>query len=141
MYGMTKKAVDAAVKVLKDSGIRFNVFQVPETPIGTILASAWTSTGIIIAAPAYEAKMFPPMASTVDELGRKKVLNRKVVMFGSYGWSKGALKELNEINDRMRMNWEIIDSVEFNGRPDDNAIENVKVAVSSLIDAVRDAIK
>ena len=141
MYGMTKKAVDEAIKVLENSEIAFNVFQVPETSIGTILASAWTSTGIIIASPAYESKMFPPMASTVDELGRKKVLNRKVVMFGSYGWSKGALKELKEINDRMRMNWDIIDSIEFNGSPDDNAMENVKSAVSTLINSVREAVK
>lgn len=39
---------------------------------GTIPASAWTSTGIILAMPTYEYKMFHPMAATLEELGRKK---------------------------------------------------------------------
>ncbi len=47
--------------------------------------------------PTYEYRMFPPLAHVLADLGRKKVIGKKVFRFGSYGWSGGAEKELAEI--------------------------------------------
>ena len=45
----------------------------------------------------------------------KRVLNKKVAMFGSYGWSGGALKHLKKIVEPVK--WELVDSFEFIGKP------------------------
>ena len=140
MYGMTKKAVDFVVEMLKAEDILVHIHQVPYDSWGTVLMSAWTSTGIILAMPTYEYKMFPPMAATLEELGRKKVSHRKAFRFGSYGWSGGAQKELDEITERLAMNWEFMEPVEFAGRPKEEDLELIKSRVNQLILEVKAAV-
>jgi anaerobic nitric oxide reductase flavorubredoxin len=117
MYGNTEAAVRSVVAGLSSGGVRTHVFRVPQDHVSFILAAAWRSTGIVIAAPTYEYKMFPPMATVLDELGRKRVLRKKAFRFGSFGWSGGAQKELEEIQARWRMGWEFLEPLEFKGAP------------------------
>lgn len=137
MYGMTEKAVNYVKTLLEKEDIKVNIHQVPNDSWGTILTSAWTSTGIILAMPTYEYKMFPPMAATLEELGRKKVANRKAFRFGSFGWSGGAQKELDEIMERLNMNWEFLEPVEFAGCPLEKDFEKIGFKVKELIKIVK----
>jgi anaerobic nitric oxide reductase flavorubredoxin len=141
MYGMTEKAVNHAVKILEDEKIRHHVHRMPESSWGTVLTSAWTSTGIILAMPTYEYKMFPPVAAILEEIGKKKVQNRKAFRMGSYGWSGGAQKELDEILDRNRMNWDFLDPVEFRGNASEEDFKQIEYAVRELVHQVREAVK
>ena len=140
MYGMTEKAVNYVVKVLEEENIKFNVHRVPEVSWGTVLASAWNSTGIILAMPTYEYKMFPPMAAVLEELGKKKVFGRKAFRFGSYGWSGGAQKELDEIMNKYCMKWDFIEPVEFKGSPRDEDLQLIETRVRDLVKEVRNAV-
>lgn len=140
MYGMTEKAVNYVVKVLEEENIKFNVHRVPEVSWGTVLASAWNSTGIILAMPTYEYKMFPPMAAVLEELGKKKVFGRKAFRFGSYGWSGGAQKELDEIMNKYCMKWDFIDPVEFKGSPRDEDLQLIETRIRDLVKEVRNAV-
>ncbi len=137
MYGMTEKAVKHVVKVLEKENIAVNVHQVPQDSWGTILASAWNSTGIILAMPTYEYKMFPPMAAALEELGKKKVFGRKAFRLGSYGWSGGAQKELDEIMNKYCMNWDFIEPVEFKGAPREEDLILIEDRVKELVKEVR----
>ena len=139
MYGMTQTAVNHAVKVLEEQKIKVNVHQVPDTPWGTILASAWTSTGIILAMPTYEYKMFPPLAAALEELGKKKVNGRKAFRFGSYGWSGGAQKELDEIVAKYRMDWDFVEPVEFKGNAKKEDLDLIEDRIKELVKEVRGA--
>ncbi|MBU5311665.1 FprA family A-type flavoprotein [Tissierella carlieri] len=140
MYGMTEKAVNYVVKVLEEENIKFNVHRVPEVSWGTVLASAWNSTGIILAMPTYEYKMFPPMAAVLEELGKKKVFGRKAFRFGSYGWSGGAQKELDEIMNKYCMKWDFIEPVEFKGSPRDEDLQLIEARIRDLVKEVRNAV-
>lgn len=140
MYGMTEKAVNHIITLLEEDDIKYNIHRVPEDSWGTVLASAWVSTGIILAMPTYEYKMFPPMAAVLDELGRKKVQGRKAFRIGSYGWSGGAQKELDEIMDRHRMNWEFLEPVEFKGSPKEEDIKLIGEQVKLLINQVKEVV-
>lgn len=137
MYGMTENAVNYAVQVLQRENITVHVHQVPETDWGTVLASAWTSTGIILAMPTYEFKMFPPMAAALEELGKKRVNGRKAFRFGSYGWSGGAARDLDEIMTRLSMGWEFIDQVEFMGNPRQEDLDLIGEQVKTLVQEVK----
>jgi anaerobic nitric oxide reductase flavorubredoxin len=117
MYGNTGEAVRTVVAGLESGGVPVHVFRVPQDHISFVLAAAWRSSGIVIAAPTYEYRMFPPVAAALDELGRKRVLRKKAFRFGSFGWSGGAQRELSEIQERWRMGWEFLDAVEFKGAP------------------------
>lgn len=137
MYGMTEKAVRYVEEILKEKEIIVHVHRVPEDSWGTILASAWTSTGIILAMPTYEFKMFPPMAAALEELGKKKVYNRKAFRLGSYGWSGGAQRELDDIMTRLNMNWEFLEPVEFLGSPKEKDLEQIREQIEAFLAQIK----
>ena len=140
MYGNTEMAVAPAVAALEEEGLKVRVHRVPEDSWGDILASIWSSTGVVLAMPTYEYKMFPPMAALLDELGKKKVQNRRAFRLGSYGWSGGAQKELDEIMARHRMNWHFVEPVEFKGKPGPDDMELIRERCSDLAWAVKEAV-
>lgn len=126
MYGMSARGVDPVVEGLKSEGVAVHVHKIPETDWSYALASVWQSSGVVICTPTYEYKMFPPMAALLEEIGRKKALNRKAFRFGSYGWSGGAQKELDEIMQRNRTNWEFLEPVEFRGAPTQEHLDLIR---------------
>lgn len=138
MYGMTRKMVDVIERVLEEEKMNYVSLNVTETDMGTVLEHGWASTGIIIAAPTYEYKIFPPMAAVLDEMGRKRIQNRLALYTGSYGWSGGAIKEFEEILERNRMKWEVLHAMEFNGVPLDSDKEEFTEHVRELCKKVRE---
>ncbi|MCK5736858.1 MAG: FprA family A-type flavoprotein [Spirochaetaceae bacterium] len=140
MYGMTEQAVRPAIKALESEGMIVHEHRVPHDSWGDILTSAWSSTGIVLAMPTYEYKMFPPMHAVLEELAKKKVLNRKVFRFGSYSWSGGAQKELDEIVSRLKPGWEFLEPVEFKGRPKKEDIETIESRCRELANQVKEAV-
>jgi flavorubredoxin len=120
MYGNTGKAVAAVIQGARSEGIPVHVYRTPKDDIGFILASAWKSAGLIIGMPTYEYKMFPPMAWVLDMFARKKVMNKKVLRFGSYGWSGGAQRELELLTEKLK--WEFLPPVEWHGAPSDEVL-------------------
>ena len=140
MYGNTEKGVKPAIEALKAAGVVVKEHRVPEDSWGDILASAWPSTGLVLAMPTYEYKMFPPMFALLDEMCKKKFLNRKVFRFGSYGWSGGAQQELEDLMIRHKANWEFVDTIEFLGKPDDEDIAAIRKGCTELARRVKEAV-
>jgi len=133
MYGMTAKAIDHAESILKREGIKYNKLHMPLESESEMVATVFRSAGIIIAAPTYEYKLFPPVAAALNELGRKRITGKAAFRFGSYGWSGGAQNELNEIIERNRMNWDFVEPVEFEGAPKAEDLAKVEAGVLELI--------
>ncbi len=134
MYGNTEKAVQPVLDILEQSGIEYAVYQLPDTDnYSFIISDVWNSSGVIMGAPTYEYKIFPPMAMALEELGNKKALNRRAFLFGSYGWSGGADKEMNEIIERKKMKWQLLPYIGFKGRPSADDIANIQNQTKQLI--------
>lgn len=138
MYGNTEQAVKPAVQALEDEGLTVHVHRVPENSWGDILTSVWTSTGVVLAMPTYEYKMFPPMAAALEEIGKKRAQHRKAFRFGSYGWSGGAQKELEEIMTRHKTHWEFLEPVEFLGRPKPEDLALVRLRCRELAAQIKE---
>jgi len=115
MYGNTEKVVAAMIQGVRSEGLPVHVYRTPQDDIGFILASAWKSAGLIIGMPTYEYRMFPPMAWVLDMFARKKVMNKKVLRFGSFGWSGGAQRELETLTEKLQ--WDFMNPVEWQGAP------------------------
>ncbi len=140
MYGMTERAVASVLEGIAEEGVRAHVFRVPQSHVSPILAAAWRSTGIAVGAPVYEYRLFPPVAAVLDELARKKVVRKKVLAFGSFGWlAGGGGKELAEIVERYRLGWELLPPVEFPGAPREEAQARLREAGRGLAREVRAA--
>ena len=125
MYGNTEKVVSAMIQGARSEGFPVHVYRTPKDDIGFILASAWKSAGLIIGMPTYEYRMFPPMAWVLDMFARKKVMNKKVLRFGSFGWSGGAQRELETLTEKLK--WDFMPPVEWQGAPTE---ETLKIAAA-----------
>ncbi|HHV63988.1 MAG TPA: FprA family A-type flavoprotein [Peptococcaceae bacterium] len=140
MYGMTAKAVDFVEGILQREGIKYNKLEMPLESESEMVAAVFRSAGVIIAAPTYEYKLFPPVAAALNELGRKRIIGKLAFRFGSYGWSGGAERELNEIVERNRMNWDFLESVEFEGAPKEEDLKKVEARVLELIQKMKEKV-
>jgi len=140
MYGMTGKAIAFAEEILKREGVKYNKLEMPLESESEMVATVFKSAGIIIAAPTYEYKLFPPVAAALDEIGRKKITGKAAFRFGSYGWSGGAEKELAEILERNRMKWDMVPSVEFEGSPKAGDFEKIEAGIMELIGKMKEKI-
>ncbi|NOY08194.1 MAG: FprA family A-type flavoprotein [Spirochaetes bacterium] len=134
MYGNTEMMMNAVAQGISKEGIPVEIFDVARTHSSYILPSLWTKRGVMIGAPTYEASLFPPMAQAVGAAVHKRIRNKKMAMFGSYGWSGGALRELEKLTEGAK--WELTDSYTFIGRPaaeDLKAGENFGASFARLV--------
>ncbi|AEJ60777.1 hypothetical protein Spith_0497 [Spirochaeta thermophila DSM 6578] len=138
MYDNTATATDVVREALLESGITFHEYRVPEQDFSHILAHAWKSQGFILGMPTYEYHMFPPMAHTIDILGRKHVRGRTVFWYGSFGWSGGAEREFNELTERHKLGWEVVGKADFRGNPTAEDLSRLKREVTAFVEKVRE---
>lgn len=117
MYGNTKKMADSVLKGIESIGIKVHVHNVPKESVGLILSDLWKSAGIVLGMPTYEYKMFPPMKYLIDVMNIKRIRNREVFRFGSFGWSGGAEKEMEALTEKS--GWNLTGSLEWQGSPSD----------------------
>jgi len=140
MYGMTAKAVAYVEGILQREGVKYNKLEMPQESESEMVANVFKSAGIIIAAPTYEYKLFPPVATALNEVGRKRITGKLAFRFGSYGWSGGAEKEIKEIIERNKMNWDFIESVEFEGAPKEEDLLKIESKVLELIEKMKEKV-
>lgn len=116
MYGNTEALVDSFKKGVESvDGVKLHIIRVPQTHVSFVLEKAWRSSGLIIGMPTYKYKMFPPMYNVLDEIERSHIVKRKIIRFGSYGWSGGAEKQFTPFVDSLKLDY--MGAVEFQGAP------------------------
>ncbi len=113
MYGHTEKMVEAVAAGVARAGLPIDIFDVRHIHASYILSSVYTRSGVLVGAPTYEGELFPPMAHVLDMVNRKRIQNRKLAYFGSFGWSGGARREIAQWAEKLK--WELVESWEFPG--------------------------
>jgi flavorubredoxin len=117
MYGNTEKMMNAVAQGVSHEGVPLTIFDVAHTHVSYILPYLWKQQGVIVGAPTYEGSLFPLMAQVLDMVTQKRVRNKKVARFGSYGWSGGAQRHFERLIQPLK--WDLTDSFEFVGCPSD----------------------
>ena len=130
MYGNTEVMLNAILKGISDEGLPATVHRVPNEHVSFILANAYKSAGLIIGAPTYEYGMFPPMKYFMELLRKKHMRYKKVIYFGSYGWSGGAKREFDELIQNMH--WDILNPIIFNGHPTLDELKNGEAKAAEM---------
>lgn len=115
MYGNTEKMMGAVAQGLANEGIPVKIFDVARTHVSYILPYLWKYRGIMIGTPTYEAKLFPPMAYILDISHSKRVAQKELARFGSFGWTGGAQRDLESRLKKLK--WNLFDTFEFRGGP------------------------
>lgn len=117
MYGNTRKGAEAVVRGIQsaDKSVKIDFLMIPETDESVVMAAAYRSAGIVIAAPTYEYKLFPAMVQTLDLFNRKHFTGKKALRIGSWGWIGGARKEYDALSEPLK--WDQIEQYEWQGTP------------------------
>lgn len=126
MYGNTEKMADAIARELAVNGIKnVRVYDSSKRHISYILRDMWKYRGLILGGCAYNAGLFPAMKILTNKLEDMEVENKILGTFGSSGWNKAGVKELNAFAERI--GWKLIaDSAETKGAPDNVSLEQCK---------------
>lgn len=136
MYGNTKSVTDAVMRGIAREKVPMEVFEVPGVDESYILASVFKNRGVVVGAPTYETKLFPPMAHVLDSVARKRMTNRKVFRFGSYGWSGGAQREFDALTEAVK--WEQSEPLEFRGAPTSDDLHRAEELAALFARSIRE---
>jgi flavorubredoxin len=97
MYGSTERMMEAVTAGIRQGGCQvIRVHNLSHSHVSYVIRDAWRYKGLILGSPTYDAGIFPPVDSLVRLLEEKKLSKRIVGLFGSYGWSGGAVKRLRQ---------------------------------------------
>ncbi len=115
MYGETRRMAEAVAQGVREAGLPVSALDASRVHVSFLIQEAWRYQGLILGGPTYDTGIFPPVEQLLRLLERKRLRNRVVGLFGSYGWHGGAKKKLEE---KVReLGWELVESLEFAGAP------------------------
>jgi anaerobic nitric oxide reductase flavorubredoxin len=115
MYGNTERAMNAVAQGLGRAGVPVEIFDAARTHVSYILPALWRNRGVMVGAPTYEATLFPPVAQVIDMAALKRIVGKRAAIFGSYGWSRGAVESFKKAVEPLK--WDVTDVLEFQGGP------------------------
>jgi len=134
MYGLMEEAARIVVEEVgrlrgRAAYYRFNDLEQP--PFSEIIGDAIDSRAIILAAPTYEAGVYPLIDNLVD-LIVKKIPPKPVLVLGSYGWAGAAARRLSE--KLAAAGFKIVEAIEFKGSPNEDDARRIRDSVRKLLE-------
>lgn len=104
MYGATEKMAEAVERGVADGGVKaIRSHNISTSHVSYVIRDVWRYQGLILGSPTYDLGLLPPMESALRLLAAKKLCNRPVGVFGSFGWSGGAVKAMKEFVEQSKL--------------------------------------
>ncbi len=138
MYGNTEKMADQLARFIAEEGIKnVKVYDVSKTHVSYILSEIWKYKGVVLGSCTYNNSVYPNMNQVLYTLKMNKLTNHALGIFGSYGWSGGAVKELTEFASEGG-NFEVAPTiVETKGTMKENDIESLRQLAKEIAQLAR----
>ena len=126
MYRNTKRMAECVADGLAEAGVtRVAIRDVSRAHPSFILADLWRYAAVALGTPTYNTGLFPAMAHLVSLLRDKRIGGRTLGLFGSFGWSGGAMKELRGFAEEV--GWPVVEPVvETRGAPAAGVLEECR---------------
>lgn len=95
MYGNTERMMEAVARGISSTGLsRVRIHNISRSHVSFIIRDAWRYQALVLGSPTYDMELYPPTEHLLHLLEAKKLKNRMLALFGTYGWSGGAVKRL-----------------------------------------------
>ncbi|MFH0965668.1 MAG: FprA family A-type flavoprotein [Planctomycetota bacterium] len=106
MYGNTETMMEAVARGLaleRCSTVR--IHDLSTSHISYVIRDAWKYRALVLGSPTHDTQLFPPMDLLVRILANKKLGKRIVGVFGTRGWTGGAVAALTQFakNDGLEL--------------------------------------
>ena len=93
MYGNTENAVNVLAAKLADAGItNITVHDVSRTHVSELISDSFKYSHLVLAAPTYNAGIYPVMANYLEDMKALNVQNRTVAVLGNGSWAPTSAK-------------------------------------------------
>ena len=103
IYGNTEKAAKKMAEILKEKDVNKIVIRnLVEQDIDETVAESFKYSKIILAAPSYNANVFPPMSVFLNKLKERNFQKRKIGLIENGSWAPSAAKSMKEIISKMK---------------------------------------
>ena len=97
MYGHTQTMAESVARGLAQGGIeQIRLHNISRTHVSFILPDIWRFQGLILGSCTYNTRLFPPMDMLLSILENDRLVGKTLGVFGTYSWSGGAVKRLEE---------------------------------------------
>ncbi len=104
MYGATARMAEAVERGVADGGIKtIRAHDVSKSHASYVIRDAWRYRGLVLGSPTYDTGVFPLMDALLKSLSGKRLTGRIVGLFGSYGWSGGAVRGLRDFVEQNKL--------------------------------------
>lgn len=111
MYGDTENAVNILASSLAESGVKdIAVYDVSSVHVSTLIAEIFRSSHIILAAPTYNAGIYPAMLNLLHDMKALNLRNRTVGLIENGSWAPSCAKQMAALLDEMK-NMQILEPV------------------------------
>ncbi|MFZ2088884.1 MAG: FprA family A-type flavoprotein [Desulfobaccales bacterium] len=138
MYANTQRMAEAVARALAEAGVKeIRMHHASTSHLSYILTDAWRFKGLALGSCTYDNRLFPPLRLLLDFLKDKGAAeNRHLGIFGSYGWSGGAVKEIQEFASVG--NWTVVEpTVQVKGAPTMETLEQCFLLGKNLAEAIK----
>ncbi len=133
MYGNTEAMADYAARLIARRGIKnIRIFDVSKTHSSYIISDIWKYSSLLLGSCAYNTGLHPMMANLCHELEVVSPKNKKYALFGSYSWSGGGVRTLEQFAEKM--SWEkVAEPVDIIGSPDPEKMARFETIANNII--------
>jgi len=112
MYGNTERMMEAVAAGLAEEDIkRVRIHNVSRTHVSYLIRDAWRFKALILGSPTYDTRLYPPMDEFIRFLSHKKLTNRTLGLFGTFGWSGGGVSTLTEFAKGGAGAWDLVEPI------------------------------
>lgn len=96
MWGSTDALAHAVADGIAAEGVAVELFDLAQTPISRVTHELLRARGLLLGSPTLHHGMLYRVAGYLQYLAGLKPADKIAGTFGSYGWSSGATKQMNE---------------------------------------------
>lgn len=94
LHGNTKEAALMLADVLKESGADVSVYDLARDDMSYIISAAFRYKNMVLAAPTYDAGLFPKMEDFLNHLKAKNFRSRRIGLIENGTWAPMAAKQM-----------------------------------------------
>lgn len=95
-WGSTKRMAEAIYEGAASGGGKAKIFNARNTHYSDIVREILSASVLAIGSPTINEGMFPSMAQLLSYVKGLRPLNKKALVFGSYGWGGEAIEEMKK---------------------------------------------
>lgn len=96
MYESTRHLADAITEGLRDENLPYSRHHAAVTDRSDLLTDMFGARGLLFGSPTWQMTVLPSIATLLEDLKTLRFKNRLVGAFGSYGWQKSCVQNIEQ---------------------------------------------